>query len=82
MMFDHADQAPNNARFNNIRFYISIDCHAMRYLLLQKDYYNGERRVYSEYLGGSLSNKGDTREVKGTYQQTIAERTCPSQGLS
>ncbi|HDR9757554.1 TPA: hypothetical protein QDC44_001665 [Burkholderia cepacia ATCC 25416] len=72
MQFDRPDQAPNNARFDNKRITVSIDCSTRRHQVLQVFYSMGNRAVYSQFVGGDFTPND------GTFVDKIATKVCPS----
>ncbi|HEM9000723.1 hypothetical protein QZN01_03555 [Burkholderia cenocepacia] len=72
MMFDHPDQAPNNARFDNKRITVNIDCSTHRHQVLQVFYSMGNRSVYSQFIGGDFVRND------GTFVEKLAMKVCPA----
>jgi hypothetical protein len=74
LTFDHPDQAPNNARFDNKRVTVNIDCPSHRHQILQVFYSMGNRSVYSQFIGG------DFVRDEGTFVEKVAMKVCPADG--
>ncbi|WP_175716566.1 hypothetical protein [Burkholderia anthina] len=72
MKFDQPDQAPNNARFDNKRITVNIDCSTNRHDVLFVVYSMGNRAVYTQYVGGGL------KPNDGTFVEKVATKVCPS----
>lgn len=70
--FDQPDQAPNNQRFDNKRYTISVDCPSKQNQLLAVTFYMGNRMVYTDIVGGKYTANG------GTFVEKIASQVCPS----
>ncbi|ONW32306.1 hypothetical protein [Burkholderia cenocepacia] len=71
--YDRSDQAPNNARFDNQRITIFIDCPNHRYQMLGRTYNMGDRQVYAEDVDGEFERYDDTPVIT-----KIATKVCPS----
>lgn len=72
LKYDKADQAPNNARFDNVRIGVEVSCQHKTYAFLGQTYNMGNRQVLSQKIDDSSFEPYD-----GTYVEAVARKLCP-----
>lgn len=72
LKYDKPDQAPNNARFDNQRIGVQLQCETGEYMLLGMSYNMGNREVYDESAGTAF------KPYAGTFIEKFAVKACAS----